>query len=268
VNVFKMPVHPAAAVFPMLGDDDLDDLAADIKANGLQHPIIVKDGQLIDGRNRAEACKRAGVEPRIEELDGQDPIAYIISNNITRRHLTKGQRAMAIAKIYPDAATLKRKGAGSLQTKEHTNAGTISQARTVLAWLPQVADAVLAGAKSLGEAYAEAQAVKTSQDSEVQRLERLRERAPDLADLVDEARMRLVEAESAYLTRQEDARRHRQAIFEMLDGLERTVDHFAAGKRRADLIAHLTQPGDRERARAILKQWLTNLTGTLEDLRR
>ena len=32
--------------------------------------------------------------------------------------MTKGQRAMAVAKIYPEAAKTKRKGAGSLETKE------------------------------------------------------------------------------------------------------------------------------------------------------
>jgi ParB-like chromosome segregation protein Spo0J len=34
-------VHPAAALLPMMGDDELADLAADIKANGLQQPIVV-----------------------------------------------------------------------------------------------------------------------------------------------------------------------------------------------------------------------------------
>ena len=35
------------------------------------------------------------VEPTAERLDGQDPVAYILSSNIQRRHLSKGQAAMA-----------------------------------------------------------------------------------------------------------------------------------------------------------------------------
>lgn len=69
---------------------------------GLQNAIVVKDGVLIDGRNRREACRRAAVTPHLKELNGTDPVAFIISSNINRRHMTKGQRAMAVAMIYPD----------------------------------------------------------------------------------------------------------------------------------------------------------------------
>ena len=34
-------------------------------------------------------------EPDLIELNGQDPIAYVLSANIHRRRVTKGQRAMA-----------------------------------------------------------------------------------------------------------------------------------------------------------------------------
>jgi hypothetical protein len=47
---------------------------------------------LIDGRNRREACRRAGIVPDYVLLDGADPVAYILSANINRRHMSKGQR--------------------------------------------------------------------------------------------------------------------------------------------------------------------------------
>src|SRR5271155_5626926 len=98
-----MKVHPAADIFPIMSDEELKDLAADIEANGLIHPVIVDaDDQVIDGRNRLAACKLAGVKPTFEKLNGQDPLAYIVSANLARRNLTKGQQAMAYAKIYPE----------------------------------------------------------------------------------------------------------------------------------------------------------------------
>jgi ParB-like chromosome segregation protein Spo0J len=64
----------------MMPDDELRELAEDIRTNGLQQPIVVDaDGQLIDGRNRLVACKLVKVEQRFEKLNGQDPIAYIVS---------------------------------------------------------------------------------------------------------------------------------------------------------------------------------------------
>ncbi len=67
----ELAVHPVAALFPMLSDDELDELAADIKANGLRFPIVHdKEGKtLIDGHNRVEGLRdrwrQAGVpQPR------------------------------------------------------------------------------------------------------------------------------------------------------------------------------------------------------------
>ena len=105
-DVFKLPVFPAADVFPMMAKDELAELAADIKANGQREAIVLakipdKDDpkrlfKLVDGRNRRAACKLAGVEPSFRFLDDdEDPTAYVISANIHRRHMTKGQRAMA-----------------------------------------------------------------------------------------------------------------------------------------------------------------------------
>src|SRR5205085_4815531 len=51
-------VHPVAALFPLLPPDELAALAADIRAHGLLHAVVLgADGQVIDGRNRLAACK-------------------------------------------------------------------------------------------------------------------------------------------------------------------------------------------------------------------
>ena len=64
MTIFKIPVHPAAAVFPMLNENELSELAEDIKANGLQQPLVVgeynDEEHLIDGRNRREKRAKAG----------------------------------------------------------------------------------------------------------------------------------------------------------------------------------------------------------------
>lgn len=107
-NTYK--VHPTADVFPMMSDAELDELGADIKKNGLRHPIIVMsddDGQiLLDGRNRLEAAERAGAHcwEQTVILGNNDPVAYIISANLRRRHLTKQQQADLILAAVKAAA--------------------------------------------------------------------------------------------------------------------------------------------------------------------
>jgi hypothetical protein len=111
-------VHPAADVFPMLPDEELDELAADIKANELLEPVeywggpvqsLVDDddgeiGEILDGRNRLEGCERAGEKPRFKAVYTDDPAAYVISKNIRRRHLTKQQQAdLIVAAVRADA---------------------------------------------------------------------------------------------------------------------------------------------------------------------
>lgn len=226
-DVFEFAAHPAADVFPMLADDELNELAADIKANGLVHPIVVKDGLLIDGRNRREACRRAGVVPTTIELNGADPLAYIISTNIKRRHLNKGQQAMAVAMIRPE----KHQGKKTTSSLSEEVKGTsLSYARTVLKWAPDLAQGVLAGAQALNDAYKIAfdrgQEVKSTD----KRLAKLRTDAPDLADQVKEGTLALAEAEAAaqarITARDEEEKQQRDTALYSFDALCAAISYF------------------------------------------
>src|SRR5689334_4488227 len=98
-DIAALSIHPAADLFPMLEEGELRELADDIKANGLISPVVVKDGQVLDGRNRLRACELAGVAPRFVEWAGTGSInSWVFSVNLRRRHLTTAQRAMLAAR--------------------------------------------------------------------------------------------------------------------------------------------------------------------------
>src|SRR4051794_7976795 len=138
-------VHPMAAIFPMLPDDELAELAEDIRANGLLHPIIVDDdGELIDGRNRLAACKIAGVEPQYRIVRAEDALAYIASANLNRRHLNKGQQAMALAMIYPDGGKGGRGNTGNPAETAAFSERRLRDARALLRHSRAMAEDVLA----------------------------------------------------------------------------------------------------------------------------
>jgi N6-adenosine-specific RNA methylase IME4 len=88
-----MESHPIAKMFPMMNEDELAALAADIAAHGLHRPIILLNGMILDGRNRFEACKIARWAPRFIDFDGDDPYAFVWSENAERRHLGPDQKA-------------------------------------------------------------------------------------------------------------------------------------------------------------------------------
>jgi ParB-like chromosome segregation protein Spo0J len=113
----RLSVHPAAERFDLLEGDDLAAFVADIKKHGILEPIkVMKAGDgwmVLDGRNRLNAAEIAGIEMFM--ADGRpifpgpfkavgfasdfDPVAYIISENIHRRHPDESQRSMIAAKI-------------------------------------------------------------------------------------------------------------------------------------------------------------------------
>ena len=97
----QIKTHPAAEIFPMLPAADLARLADDIKAQGLQHPLVMHKGLLLDGRNRLAACKITDVKPSFTEYEGDSPLGFVISVNIKRRQLNPSQRACVGVEIEP-----------------------------------------------------------------------------------------------------------------------------------------------------------------------
>jgi len=122
------PVHPALEKLPMPSDAEIDELARDIKVNGLWEPIAIwvddreePHGEgpfpqfLLDGRGRRAALERLGItDPRkapyassdrvhpvrylyASSEKGINPETFVLSMNVYRRHLTSEQKREAIA---------------------------------------------------------------------------------------------------------------------------------------------------------------------------
>lgn len=91
--------HPLAERFPSIKGPAFSDLVSDIKEHGQREPIVLLDGMVLDGLNRYRACESLGIQPRAREFgsmpsDGSDPRAFVISENVKRRHLNANQRAV------------------------------------------------------------------------------------------------------------------------------------------------------------------------------
>jgi ParB/RepB/Spo0J family partition protein len=113
LTIAGIAIHPAARLFEMMPDDQLDELAADIKQRGLQQPLLFlkgRDGRysLLDGRNRLRAHELLGEVKRTSDglpqiayeiVETEDPIASVLSHNLHRRHLSSEERAKLVRKV-------------------------------------------------------------------------------------------------------------------------------------------------------------------------
>ena len=92
-------LHPLCSLFPRLTGPEFSSLCDDIKTNGLDSPIVLHDGMILDGGNRYRACVEAGVEPTFVVFSGDDIVSFVLSANLHRRHLTTGQHAAIVSSV-------------------------------------------------------------------------------------------------------------------------------------------------------------------------
>src|SRR5262252_4640455 len=145
-------------MFPMMRGDELGALVEDIRANGLIEPIWTFEGQILDGRNRSIACGIAGVEPIYRPWMGTEPLGFVISENLRRRHLDAGRRAaIAVRRRQGKDSILDRCEADAkerqrLRGKGKKKVSDLGQARHMAALIFQVNELYIQDAKRVREA--------------------------------------------------------------------------------------------------------------------
>lgn len=104
-DVTPTKFHELANLFPLMEGVELEALGDDIKKNGLKESIWKFEETILDGRNRLRACEAAGITiptDMIREFDPAvdgDPLTWVISKNLKRRHLNESQRAWVASRI-------------------------------------------------------------------------------------------------------------------------------------------------------------------------
>jgi ParB-like chromosome segregation protein Spo0J len=241
-------VHAAAEAYRIMTEEELAALAADISENGQHDKIVLgrvlgtEEYFVVDGRNRAKACGIAGVKPEFEtrQFQSDEAIRAFVKSRSERRDLTKGQRAMGVALLFPDPEKGGRGKKGKAAETADFSQKRLREARQVLAYSYHLALAVRDGTESLDAALATVAAERQKLDTKENKLARLQKTAPDLAELVTEERMAVDEAIAALNDRERKTRDvidagHRAAS----DGLTLYLASVAA-------IAAAVQLGERD----------------------
>lgn len=164
--------HPLSAVFPGMSSEDFHALKDSIENIGVQNPVTLLDGMVIDGWHRYTAANELGIDCPTVDLGDVDPRDFVLAQNKARRHITQSQLAMATTSVYAWAPEGRQKLHTECAVKTtaemadiagvHRN--TIVQAQAVRAKAtPEVIAAVKAGEIGLPKAARIAQLPKEAQ---------------------------------------------------------------------------------------------------------
>ena len=93
-------ISPLARLFPRHSDETYEALKRDIALYGQTEPIARHRGLILDGVHRLQACIDLGKKPWIVDLiDDVNQIAYVVSKNLHRRNLAKGEKVVLAFRI-------------------------------------------------------------------------------------------------------------------------------------------------------------------------
>ena len=189
-------------MFPMIVGDEMKDIVAGMKLSGFNadEPIILLDGDILDGRNRLYSAMEAEVEPVFRDFDplrdGASAVQFVINKNIHRRHLSPGTRAALAAKIMP---MLSAEMKGTPLKVEHEGA------------TDEVESSVIDGGFTTAEGEDNSVAAKAAKlfgasKTNVKLAKKLEEKAPDLFNQVLEGTMTANAAKKAFEAREAERR--------------------------------------------------------------
>ena len=157
--------HPLSAAFPRMTPEEFQELKDSIEVLGVQNPITLHDGMVIDGWHRYTAAREVGLPcPVVELAQDIDPREFVVAQNKARRHVTKAQLAIATTAVYQwkphgdQRCTLnvdRVKSTAEMASIAGVHPNSITQAKAVTAQAaPAVVEAVKRGELGLPKAAA------------------------------------------------------------------------------------------------------------------
>ena len=202
-NGLDYAYHRIANTFPVLSEDELTDLAQDIKKHGQQEPIKLFEGKILDGRNRYLACKKAGVEPKFEDWDGTEyaAISYVWSENFHRRHFSSSQRAAFVVERNDIMQVVKEKAKErQIEAGKNFGKGTKNESQ-------QIAEAI--EPKETNESASIIATAGSTNRQYIRDAEKIKEKTPSVHETVKRGSIKIPAAKKVICLKPEKQEEHK-----------------------------------------------------------
>jgi N6-adenosine-specific RNA methylase IME4 len=156
--------HPIGAINPKLQDWEYQELKTDILKNGIQQPIVIYEGKILDGWHKYNIAVSASMEFPTTIYTGSCPTDYVASTlegrNLTKEHKAaimlalNGDRIPVTIKTTINAPTKGKKGftatanpnsSRSIAKKLNINRDTVQKVTKLKNESPEIFDKVVKG---------------------------------------------------------------------------------------------------------------------------
>ena len=166
-KMYGYEIHKFAKLLPMMGNEDFDRLRESVEEHGVQVPIIMFEGMVLDGRNRLKAAEQCGIKKAdipIKDITktGMDAVTHVGILNLERRHLDQSQRAMVAAGLHTVSGPRQKDASKQLHVSRRT---TVHAATVIKKGSSRLIDAVKEGKIAVSKAAKITAFPKTQQNA-------------------------------------------------------------------------------------------------------
>lgn len=136
----QLEAHPLAEAYPLMDGAEYESFREDIRINGLNEPIWLFEGKILDGRNCYCACGETGTPLRYAEFQGthEQARAFVDSQNLHRRHLTRKQKREVVACKLRQNPELSDRAIAEEVKVHHSTVGAIRRLHEESGTIPKV----------------------------------------------------------------------------------------------------------------------------------
>jgi hypothetical protein len=142
------------ALIPELAKEELEQLEANLKAEGCRDALVVWNGLLLDGYHRWRICDRLKIEYRTVELTEcrtrKEAMVWMIRNQLGRRNLTDYARTELVLRLEPLIALQAKVNQGQ-RTDIYQNSGKSVTTDKELAKIADVSHDTVAKVKAIAK---------------------------------------------------------------------------------------------------------------------